>query len=56
VFNLGLGMVVAVSEETVDVASAAFAGAGIEPAVVGRVEAGHRGIEFNGPPLWTSAT
>jgi len=56
VFNLGLGMVVAVSEKTVDAAVVALAGAGIEPVVVGWVEAGQRGIELNGPPLWTSAT
>ena len=56
VFNLGLGMVVAVSEDTVDAAVVALAGAGIEPVVVGWVEAGQRGIELNGPPLWTSAT
>jgi phosphoribosylformylglycinamidine cyclo-ligase len=56
VFNLGLGMVVAVSEDTVDVAVAALAGAGIEPAVVGWVEAGERGVELTGPPLWPSTT
>ena len=56
VFNLGLGMVVAVSEETVDAALAAFAGADMEPVVVGWVEAGERGAELTGPPLWPSAT
>ena len=56
VFNLGLGMVVAVSEATVDAALAAFAGAGIEPLVVGWVEAGQCGIDFTGPSLWTSTT
>ena len=54
VFNLGLGMVVAVSEETVDAALAAFASAGIAPVVVGWVEPGERGVDLIGPPLWPS--
>ena len=52
VFNLGLGMVVVVSAETADRAAAALAGAGVDPVVVGRVEAGDRGVELTGPPLW----
>ena len=53
VFNLGLGMVVAVSVDTVDVAVAALAGAGIDPVVVGWVEDGERRVEMTGPPLWS---
>jgi phosphoribosylformylglycinamidine cyclo-ligase len=56
VFNLGLGMILAVSEQTVDAAIAAIAVAGIVPVVVGWVEAGERGIDFTGPPLWPSVT
>jgi len=52
VFNLGLGMVVVLSAETADRAAAALAGAGVDPVVVGRVEAGDRGVELTGPPLW----
>ena len=52
VFNLGLGMVVAVSADTVDVAVTALSGAGVDPVVVGWVEEGGRGVELTGPPLW----
>jgi phosphoribosylformylglycinamidine cyclo-ligase len=52
VFNLGLGMVVAVSADTVDIAVTALSGAGIDPVVVGWVEEGGRGVELTGPPLW----
>jgi phosphoribosylformylglycinamidine cyclo-ligase len=54
VFNLGLGMVVAVSEGTADAALAALAGAGVDPVVVGWVEAGEHGVDLTGPPLWPS--
>ena len=54
VFNLGLGMVVAVSEETAGAAQHALSAAGIEPVVVGWVEAGGREVELIGPPLWPS--
>ena len=52
VFNLGLGMVVSVSADTVDEAVTALSGAGIDPVVVGWVEEGGRGVELTGPPLW----
>ena len=54
VFNLGLGMVVAVSPDTADAARAALAQAGVDAVVVGWVEAGTHGVELTGPPLWTS--
>ena len=52
VFNLGLGMVVSVSADTVDEAVTALSGAGVDPVVVGWVEEGERGVELTGPPLW----
>jgi phosphoribosylformylglycinamidine cyclo-ligase len=52
VFNLGLGMVVAVSADTVDPATAALSAAGVDPVVVGWVEEGERGVELTGPPMW----
>jgi len=52
VFNLGLGMVVVVSADTADAATSALSGAGVDARPVGRVEAGARGIELTGPPLW----
>jgi len=55
VFNLGLGMVVAVSSDTADAARAALSGAGIDAVAVGRVEAGERAVQLTGPPLWPSA-
>jgi len=54
VFNLGLGMVVAVSPDTADAARAALAHAGVDAVVVGWVEAGAHGVELTGPPLWPS--
>ncbi|HEX7459386.1 MAG TPA: phosphoribosylformylglycinamidine cyclo-ligase, partial [Acidimicrobiales bacterium] len=54
VFNLGLGMVVAVSPDTADAARAALAQAGVDAVVVGWVEAGAHGVELTGPPLWPS--
>ncbi|HEX7444148.1 MAG TPA: phosphoribosylformylglycinamidine cyclo-ligase, partial [Acidimicrobiales bacterium] len=54
VFNLGLGMVMAVSPDTADAARAALAGAGVDAVVVGWVEAGPHGVELTGPPLWPS--
>ena len=52
VFNLGLGMVVAVSADTVDQAIAALSGSGVDPVVVGWVEDDERGVALTGPPLW----
>jgi phosphoribosylformylglycinamidine cyclo-ligase len=52
VFNLGLGMVMAVGPDSAGDALAALTGAGVDAAVVGRVEAGERGVELAGPPLW----
>ena len=54
VFNLGLGMVMAVSPDTADAARAALAGAGVDAVVVGWVEEGPHGVELTGPPLWPS--
>ena len=54
VFNLGLGMVVAVSPDTADAARDALAGDGVDAVVVGWVEAGTHGVELTGPPLWPS--
>lgn len=54
VFNLGLGMVVAVSEGTAGAAQAALSAAGIDPVVVGWVEPGERGVEMTGPGLWAT--
>ena len=55
VFNLGLGMVMAVSPTTADTARTALCAAGVDAVVVGRVEAGEHGVELTGPPLWPSA-
>jgi phosphoribosylformylglycinamidine cyclo-ligase len=52
VFNLGLGMVVMVSPDSADDALAALRGAGLAPVVVGRVEAGKRGVALVGPAFW----
>ena len=54
VFNLGLGMVMAVSPATADAAQTALCTAGVDAVVVGRVEAGEHGVELIGPPLWPS--
>ncbi len=53
VFNLGLGMVMTVDPATVDDALAALTGVGIEAAVIGRIDEGHHGLEFTGPPFWS---
>ena len=55
VFNLGLGMVVTVGADTVDDALAALSEAGLDPRVVGRVEAGEHGVDLVGPSLWGEA-
>jgi phosphoribosylformylglycinamidine cyclo-ligase len=52
VFNLGLGMVVAVSADTAEAARRALSDAGVDAVPVGRVDAGDRGVELTGPPLW----
>ena len=52
VFNLGLGMVLMVAAATADNAMAALRGSGLDPVVVGRVEAGEHGVDMVGPPLW----
>jgi phosphoribosylformylglycinamidine cyclo-ligase len=52
VFNLGLGMVVVVAGRDADDALVALAGAGVDAMRVGQVEAGRRGVELVGPPLW----
>ena len=55
VFNLGLGMVLAVSPDTVDTATTALSSAGVDPVVVGWVEEGDRGVELTGPALWAQS-
>jgi phosphoribosylformylglycinamidine cyclo-ligase len=55
VFNLGLGMVLAVEGDTVDAALDALAGARCPAVVVGHVETGPRGVELVGPPLWPTS-
>jgi phosphoribosylformylglycinamidine cyclo-ligase len=52
VFNLGLGMVLMVDPASADDALAALDGAGVEAAVVGRVDEGPHGMEFAGPAFW----
>jgi phosphoribosylformylglycinamidine cyclo-ligase len=52
VFNLGLGMVLVVAADSVGDAVDALSGAGTEPVVVGRVEAGEHGVDLVGPSLW----
>ncbi len=52
VFNLGLGMVLVVAEDAVGDARGALADAGLEPVVVGRIEAGERGVDLVGPSPW----
>ena len=54
VFNLGLGMVVMVSADGIDVALEALRGGGLDPVVVGRVGPGPRGVDLVGPELWGS--
>ena len=55
VFNLGLGMVMMVDPGSVADALAALAGAGLEAAVVGRVDEGLGGVRFTGPAFWPDA-
>ena len=52
VFNLGLGMVVAVAAGSEDATPEALSVHGHRPVVVGRVEEGSRGVELTGPRLW----
>jgi phosphoribosylformylglycinamidine cyclo-ligase len=52
VFNLGLGMVMVVGPGSTGDALAALSGAGVDAAVVGRVEDGGHGVEFAGPWWW----
>jgi phosphoribosylformylglycinamidine cyclo-ligase len=53
VFNLGLGMVVAVDGDSAAAALAALSATGVDAVVVGRVEAGERGVELVGAPFWS---
>jgi phosphoribosylformylglycinamidine cyclo-ligase len=55
VFNLGVGMVVVVPEDSVDAALTAIRQAGIGAAPIGHVEAGEGGIELMGPVRWRGA-
>jgi phosphoribosylformylglycinamidine cyclo-ligase len=52
VFNCGLGMVLVVAPDTAGAAVAALSAAGLTATVVGRVEAGDRGVDLVGPALW----
>ena len=52
VFNLGVGMVMAVAPDRVDDALGAITGTGVDAAVVGRVRSGEPGVELVGPDLW----
>jgi phosphoribosylformylglycinamidine cyclo-ligase len=54
VFNLGLGMVMAVAVASVDDALAALAASGVNGAVVGSVVDGERGVDLVGPSLWAA--
>ena len=45
-FNMGLGMIVAVDEADVDRAMEAIRAAGDAPYIVGRIEAGDKGVEL----------
>ena len=55
VFNLGLGMVLMVGDDSVDDAMGALGGAGLDPVVVGRVDDGVHGVDLVGPGLWDGA-
>jgi len=52
-FNLGLGMVLMIGADSTDDALGALRGAGLDPVVVGQVEAGERGVDLVGPSLWS---
>ncbi len=52
VFNLGLGMVVAVPGDDAPTALEALSSSGVEARVVGRIEPGERGVELVGPRFW----
>ena len=45
-FNMGLGMIVAVDEADADRAMEAIRAAGDTPYIVGRIEAGEKGVEL----------
>jgi phosphoribosylaminoimidazole (AIR) synthetase len=48
-------MVLLVGADSVDDALGALSGAGLDPRVVGRVEAGEHGVDLVGPSLWGDA-
>jgi phosphoribosylformylglycinamidine cyclo-ligase len=54
VFNLGLGMVLMVDADRVDDALTALRAAAVDATVVGRVEAGPRGVTLVGPEFWST--
>ena len=54
VFNLGLGMVVVVGADEAGDALDALSGAGVDAVVVGRVEAGDRGVGLTGKARWSN--
>ena len=56
VFNLGLGMVVMVDGDSAAAALAALSATGVDAVVVGRVEAGERGVELVGAPFWSGGS
>jgi phosphoribosylformylglycinamidine cyclo-ligase len=56
VFNLGLGMVMAVAPGSVEGTLAALLAFGIGGIVVGSVQSGARGVDLIGPPLWADDT
>jgi phosphoribosylformylglycinamidine cyclo-ligase len=53
VFNLGVGLVMVVGADGVLDALDALSGAGVDGMVVGRVEAGHGGVELTGTMRWS---
>jgi phosphoribosylaminoimidazole (AIR) synthetase len=52
VFNLGLGMIMMVDPDSAEDALAAVHSAGVDAAVVGRVDEGPHGVAFTGPGFW----
>ena len=56
VFNLGLGMVMAVAPGSVEDALVALAAFGVDGAVVGSVVPGERGVDLVGPSPWPADT